>query len=101
MMKYLLVVVITFSLALGLHAQPKGDLKGPAAKNYKPWKSKKNNVKVITTIYSKKRMMGPAAKNQKPGKDVNASFVIATAQKKVKLKGPVAKNRKPWSRTKK
>jgi len=96
-MKYLIGMLIALFVTIGsVEAQvPKG-LKGPAAKNYKPWKDKNKEASVnVVSISSKKELKGPEAKNHKPWKDDNAStskIIVA----KNNLKGPAAKNYKPW-----
>ncbi|MDP4681074.1 MAG: hypothetical protein NWS46_12000, partial [Cyclobacteriaceae bacterium] len=79
-------------------AQVTKDLKGPAAKNYKPWKDKNKEASVnVVSILSKKELKGPEAKNYKPWKDKNNRAPgVKISEAKPKLKGPAAKNYKPW-----
>ena len=81
------------------------NLKGPAYKNYKPWKnSSKENTKVITLVKSKKSgLTGPDYKNYKPNKEDSSKKVktIKLVESKRKdLKGLAYKNYKPWKNKK-
>jgi len=91
------------SITCTLSAQIKNGLKGPAAKNYKPWKA--TTVQPQSVIYTytlKGRSQGPAAKNDKPWKNDRPDAANRRAVKAQPLntrKGPAAKNYKPWNRT--
>lgn len=97
-MKYLIVILFVLMSTVGsLEAQVPIGLKGPVAKNYKPWMHKKTNVSMVS-FPSKKILKGPVAKNYKPlssKKERGAAVQIGTA--KPKLKAPTAKNYKPWN----
>ncbi|UXP31652.1 hypothetical protein N6H18_14985 [Reichenbachiella agarivorans] len=90
-----LVLVASFSFAQG-----RNGLKGPAAKNYKPWKDKE---KTETTISMKskdaERVQGPTAKNQKAWDKKNKEEYteVTLVSNRKNLKGPAAKNHKVWA----
>ncbi|MFT6335822.1 MAG: hypothetical protein ACJA2S_002842 [Cyclobacteriaceae bacterium] len=98
-MKYLIGMLIAMFVTVGaIEAQVPKDLKGPAAKNYKPWRDKNKEASVnVVSIPSKKALKGPEAKNYKPWKDENdLTASIKVNEVKAKLNGPAAKNYKPW-----
>ena len=65
----LLAICITFSFA-----QDKADLKGPAAKNYKPWMHKEH---AKTYVMAKRKVrQGPVAKNHKVWNDDNTNPTV-------------------------
>lgn len=74
--------------------QGKGDLKGPAAKNYKPWQDKSEKTTLVTQA-KVSDLKGPEAKNAKAWSksDINLVEVKSVADKP---KGPKAKNYKIW-----
>ena len=94
---FLVMMIFSFS---GI-AQNKVGLKGPAAKNYKPWKDgvQKESVIVVNQEISVK---GPKAKNRKPWEaqttEKKHAVQITLGSNKRFLKGPAAKNYKPWKR---
>lgn len=98
-MKNLIGILAALFVIVGtLEAQVPAGLKGPAAKNYKPWmdKNKKNKVSIVS-IPERKPLKGPEAKNQKPWGDKEGwAQAIPVSEAKPKLKGPAAKNYKPW-----
>lgn len=74
-----------------------GDLKGARAKNHPThaYKSSKAVVAAPAEVSEKRR--GPAAKNYKPWRDdTETQHLTVTKKKRKNLKGPRAKNRKPW-----
>ncbi|UII23164.1 hypothetical protein [Fulvivirga ligni] len=79
-------------------AQERNDLKGPEAKNYKPWKNK-STKKLIT--YRREILQGPDAKNQKPWKKEVNQYQEVAGRSNHNLQGPRAKNHKPWQSKKK
>lgn len=94
----LILPIILLFVSVGF-GQAKNDLKGPAAKNYKPWKDKnKSHATLVTSDKSNKKLMGPEAKNQKAWKnnEQDESVIVATTSGKKKLMGPAAKNHKVW-----
>ena len=93
----LLILLLSFSI----NAQSRNDLKGPAAKNYKPWKYPKQYTGILVAQASDRAEKGPRAKNRKAW---DRDVVLLEGNrvrypKKEKLKGPAAKNRKPWDNT--
>ena len=97
----IIAVLFMVSLASQVVAQRKNDLKGPAAKNFKPWQSTDTGIK----LYSKAELQvvqGPSAKNAKPWETQPGEFrVLSQAQpNRNELKGPKAKNFKPWQKGK-
>ena len=97
-MKYAIALMVGLIVSLGsIDAQiPKG-LKGPAAKNYKPWKDQDRVTATVVSQADKEQLQGPAAKNYKPWKDEESTgTTVEVVSSKPKLKGPAAKNHKPW-----
>ncbi|MBU2916279.1 MULTISPECIES: hypothetical protein [Reichenbachiella] len=96
-----IIIAFAFTLAATMSfAQSRNDLKGPAAKNYKPWKDKnKTEVSIVMKSTDADRVQGPAAKNQKAwDQDSKADFQeVALVSRKNDLKGPAAKNQKVWA----
>ncbi|MEQ6119731.1 hypothetical protein [Reichenbachiella sp. MALMAid0571] len=90
-------ILLFFSIGYG---QTRNGLKGPAAKNYKPWKDKnKSHATLVTFDKSDKKLMGPEAKNHKPWENkekFQSVTLVSTANDKKKLMGPEAKNHKVW-----
>tara|TARA_R110001583_G_scaffold19104_3_gene75204 strand:+ start:2053 stop:2376 length:324 start_codon:yes stop_codon:yes gene_type:complete len=90
-------------VSFGVFAQEKSDLKrsdlkGPAYKNYKPWKHKTTPIKIYS-VNKKKSLTGPAYKNYKPWRDTSkaeAVVVNTSGHERQKLTGPAYKNYKPW-----
>lgn len=98
-MKYLVgIFIVMFVTVCSLEAQVPAGLKGPAAKNYKPWMDKnKKDKRSIVSIPSKKALQGPEAKNFKPwANKEDWTPAVPVSEAKPKLKGPAAKNYKPW-----
>ena len=116
MKRYVTLIPLVFFFTLTSFAQS-NEMKGPASKNYKPWKNPKSPETIYLVV--REDVTGPAAKNRKPWKGsteapymaaaegVNGPAVKATqlsGRKRVaintknseKLTGPKAKNRKPW-----
>ena len=89
----LISTILSLLLVLGLQAQDtsKKPLKGPAAKNYKPWKDANPSTAKVEPI---KRVTGPEAKNKKPWNDAKPSEANVKPMKRIT--GPKAKNKKPW-----
>ena len=98
-MKAILLALIISMFSISGFAQSKNDLKGPAAKNYKPWKADLESISIVT-VSQKTELMGPNFKNQKPwsvnSDQVTKTQVIFSSNRKG-LKGPAAKNYKPWN----
>lgn len=99
-MKGLIIAVAFMTVASFSYAQDKGDLKGPAAKNYKPWmKKEKTESKKVFTIASAQKLQGPAAKNKKSWEKDQINYnEIELKATKPRVTGPKAKNAKPWNK---
>jgi hypothetical protein len=78
------------------NAQSHSDLKGPAAKNYKPWKQQARAGTLMVNI-DKREVKGPAFKNKKPEQGKTQKEKISPDLRvREKITGPKAKNRKLW-----
>ncbi|MBP6584992.1 MAG: hypothetical protein KA215_04915 [Flavobacterium sp.] len=78
----------------------KGDLKGPAFKNYKVWMDKSEPVKIYSEN-NKKTLVGPAYKNQEPFRNTpkeDLVLVNTASTERQKLTGPAYKNFGPWTK---
>jgi len=98
-MKSLLIAFAFMTVATFSYAQDKSDLKGPAAKNYKPWqKNEKTATKKLYTLEASSKVQGPSAKNKKSweSKSINYQEITLVANKP-KVTGPKAKNAKAWN----
>lgn len=98
-MKKLITPLVAFALfaSFSVQAQNRTDLKGPEAKNYKPWANEQVDTKdyIVKTGDVK---TGPEAKNAKPwAQDNKEVLVLNMESKKDHKKGPEAKNAKPWN----
>lgn len=67
-------------------------LKGPAAKNHKPWKNSESATTILVTQRNERK--GPAAKNNKVRKE-NMKMNPVVFESREELKGPKAKNFSP------
>lgn len=96
-MKKLWMIGTAMLLWIGAaNAQEWNELKGPAAKNYKPWKSQAKNV-TADVRSERSEAQGPEFKNQKPWNQTDATTPIdTTLDTSKKVTGPKAKNKKPW-----
>ncbi|MEP0369069.1 MAG: hypothetical protein ABJN36_06165 [Cyclobacteriaceae bacterium] len=94
-----LIPFLFFALFISTYtmAQSRTDLKGPAAKNYKPWQNKEKSD-VVYVVSTAEKKQGPAAKNAKvwDRKESDQVLVVDMTSEPKKLKGPAAKNSKPW-----
>jgi len=76
------------------------NLKGPAYKNYKPWKKSEKEVQEIQLTTSKKsELVGVDYKNYKVLDDTenkSVKKITLVTSKRRKLTGPAYKNFKPW-----
>jgi hypothetical protein len=78
------------------NAQSHQELKGPAAKNYKPWKQQARTGTLMVKVDETPKK-GPAFKNKKRWQseskkvDIPSDLVV-----RERITGPKAKNRKPW-----
>lgn len=91
-----LAIAFVLILAVSVASAQSADkpLKGPKAKNYKPWKDTNRTYVTIQTLDQRTKLQGPVAKNQKIWKrEESASSVSVTyGSERSKLKGPKAKN---------
>ena len=90
-------LIISAALTLGClvsFGQGKGDLQGPAAKNYKPWKDKSEKTTLVTKAKTRD-LKGPQAKNAKTW-EIKDNNLVAVKSVANKPKGPEAKNQKIW-----
>lgn len=97
MKRVLLIFSAMMIFASWGYAQQRKELKGPEAKNYKPWKD--NSEKSIAVYkVNPERLTGPEAKNKKPWdkSPKPAQYMAITTSSQPKLQGPKAKNWKPW-----
>jgi len=98
MKKIIIPIALIMFFALSSEAQSRNQLKGPKAKNYKPWmnKEKSQTAFVVKNVETKQ---GPEAKNNKVWSDENKNaetLAVNFGSAKTSLKGPKAKNYKPW-----
>ncbi|MBD0823328.1 MULTISPECIES: hypothetical protein [Aestuariibaculum] len=95
-MKNLLFILAFVFVSFSAFSQDRSDLKGPAYKNYKPWKHK-TEAKPVFTSNTKTDLKGPEYKNRKVWKkSEEASYTqVVVENKKANLMGPAYKNYKP------
>lgn len=95
MMRFTYMVVAGL---LAFNVSEAQDLKGPKAKNYKPWKGQAKTTTLVVKT-DEPAQKGPAYKNKKAW-DAQANKVEITPQAGVKenVTGPKAKNRKAWKK---
>ncbi|WP_439129158.1 hypothetical protein [Polaribacter sp.] len=76
----------------------RNNLKGPAYKNFKPWKKSKTEIQEIQLVTSNKsELVGPEYKNYKVLESAkNKKKIKLVTSKRSKLTGPAYKNYKPW-----
>ncbi len=86
-------------LALNVsYAQSNDNLKGPAAKNQKPWQ-KQSKDGVILVMVDDKANPGPQHKNAKPWRADQTKLGIQTSLVvRERVTGPKAKNQRPWKK---
>jgi len=104
-MKKITFILGFLLVSFGNFAQEKptverSDLRGPAYKNYKPWKHKTVDTKIYS-VNRKKSLTGPAYKNYKPWSDTTkreAVLINTSGTERQKLRGPAYKNYKPWKK---
>jgi len=74
------------------------DLKGPKAKNYKPWKAQAKTATLVVKT-DEPSLKGPAFKNKKAWESqANTVEVLPQSHQKERVTGPKAKNRKLWKK---
>ena len=90
-------MLAAFFLAFNMaYAQSHPIIKGPAAKNYKPWKQQARTGTLVVRV-DEKKVKGPFFKNKKPSQgQVNKAVVTSDLRIREKITGPSAKNKKPW-----
>ncbi len=92
---------ISFAVALLVSsilfaAQNPKELKGPQAKNFKPW-MKETPKMVVVKKSSLKSLKGPSFKNHKTWEVEKEQPTKAFVTKpRTRVTGPKAKNKKPW-----
>lgn len=97
MIRFTFILAVCFLAFNVSNAQSHQDLKGPAAKNYKPWKQQARKGTLLVKVEEQKEK-GPAYKNRKHRKvdyevvEINSDLL----NKRKRITGPKAKNRKPW-----
>ncbi|WP_152286527.1 hypothetical protein [Flavicella marina] len=93
-----LVWIVAILVGVGMNAQSRNDLKGPAAKNYKPWQHKTKTVEITSSSTHQQSLRSHEHKNYKPWKDNSERTKIeVVSSNKHKLRSPEAKNYKPWN----
>ncbi|MBL3656126.1 hypothetical protein [Fulvivirga sediminis] len=95
MLRFLFIITTVCISAIfsSVHAQNKKQLKGPKAKNAKPWR----RTNAVVTIKQEKPQ-GPEAKNADVWKKEEQESTYITSSSRNRLKGPKAKNHKIWSK---
>lgn len=98
-MKKIIVFVFGLLLASGVGFAQTADVKGPKAKNTKPWKHNREKTTIILAGGKDDRTVGPKAKNER---NIEAESQIVLTETndlepsgKSKKMGPNAKNQKP------
>jgi hypothetical protein len=89
------IIAMFFTISL-VNAQEFQELKGPAAKNYKPWKqqARTGSLLVKTTPVDQQ---GPEAKNQRVWEqDIEKEELPVGIEARERVTGPEAKNKRPW-----
>lgn len=89
-------MILVFAVGM-TYGQSRTQLKGPKAKNYKPWKAEKPATAAVASL-DVERVQGPKAKNARVWSEENQvkeTGTLATTNR-AKLKGPNAKHRKAW-----
>ena len=100
-MKKITLFLCLFAMAMVVSAQSSTTMKGPKAKNSKPWiKNKADQADAIVLVsLDAPKLKGPAAKNKKAWKKKEGQVyqrVMVTNMPEDLRKGPRFKNRKPW-----
>jgi hypothetical protein len=99
-MRNIILILLFFSVS-SIFGQHFRGLKGPKAKNYKPWKDILKSRALLVTKSSKK-LRSPSVKNFKPWKmEKNKNVIeVSFGSEKNKLRSPEAKNYKAWAHRK-
>lgn len=95
-MKKMAIFLCLMGMAVIGMAQAPAHLKGPAAKNYKPWKDRTaqpDNMTLVTV--EKAELTGPAAKNRPTHQRQEGQYlqVVSLGKSTPQLMGPQYKNR--------
>ena len=98
MKQIIATLTLVFFVVLTGYAQDRNTLKGPEAKNYKPWLNTEQPAPVYQMDVEK--LKGPQAKNQlawtKARVEAPKSEIVLEPREKVM--GPAAKNAKRWKK---
>ena len=102
--KFNIMIRFTCMLAAGLlafnvsNAQSPQNLKGPKAKNYKPWKERARTGAVMVKL-DEPALKGPVFKNQKArDSQFNKAELETQLKMRDRITGPKAKNKKVWKK---
>lgn len=95
MKRYTTIFALSMMVTFAGFAQTDG-LKGPKAKNYKPWENPQPAKPILVAV--KKDVKGPAAKNIRPLENSESTVVAKATTPKKRVMGPEAKNSKPWDK---
>ena len=97
-MKSLNFAIALLACSMLVVGQTQKGLKGPRAKNFKPWMKETADV-VVLKESSLKNLKGPAFKNHKAWKsDEEQPTQLLATKPRSRVTGPEAKNRKPWEK---
>lgn len=92
-------MLAAFCLVFNLSFGQSENLKGPSAKNYKPWKQQEKKGTFLVKA-DQAEETGPAFKNTKAWQTQSSKEAIkAKSVVREKRTGPKFKNRKPWKRS--
>jgi hypothetical protein len=96
-MKKIALIFVAFLFTAAItNAQESGELKGPAAKNYKPWKHQTKLSPVMLKVNPSEKT-GPEFKNDRIwDKDTDLMAMDKEGKSTERKTGPEAKNRKLW-----
>ncbi len=96
MKKLAFAIIALFFTVSFANAQEFKELKGPAAKNYKPWKQQARTGSLIVRT-TPVDQQGPEAKNQRVWEQEMEMEVLSVGtEPRERVTGPEAKNKKPW-----
>jgi len=98
MIRFTCILVAGLLAANISNAQSPQEIKGPKAKNYKPWKQEAQTSALMVNV-GETPPKGPAFKNKKSWKNQADKVQVSSESKnKEQLTGPKAKNRKIWEK---
>ncbi len=99
MKKIVIALALIFAVSIAYAQSTDKPLKGPKAKNYKPWKNTKRPYVTLQTLDQPTKLQGPAAKNRKVWKrKKSATSSVTFGSERSKLMGPKAKNFKYYEK---